>query len=29
VSISHPDTRNTQISDIGRKIFQPSRMSWS
>ena len=28
-SISTPDTRNTQNSDSGRKIFQPSRISWS
>src|SRR6185437_4706721 len=29
VSISHPDTRTTNRSDRGRKIFQPSRISWS
>ena len=28
-SIRYPETRNTQISEMGRKIFQPSRISWS
>ena len=27
--IRYPETRNTKISDSGRKIFQPSRISWS
>ena len=28
-SIRYPETRNTQISEMGRKIFHPSRISWS
>ena len=29
VSISQPEIRKIQSSEIGRKTFQPSRISWS